>query len=78
MRPTAIAGALLLASLQLRATAAGTQHPNRIVLNVVDRAASSKETLNQAQHAVSRLFASVGVSLLWRDAPVERQRRPVC
>ena len=72
MRYTTLIGAILLASTQLRATTAGAARTNLIVLNVVDRASSSKEALNQAEHAVTRIFASAGLSLQWRDAPAYR------
>lgn len=71
MRHTTIACALLLASPHFGAARAGAGRANPIVLNVVDRAASSRETLNQAQHAVSRIFATVGLSLQWRDFPAK-------
>lgn len=69
MRHTTLTGAILLAATLLRPTTAGAERSNLIVLNVANRAAASKEALNQAQHAVTRIFASVGLSLLWRDAP---------
>ncbi len=59
----------LLAVMQLHIATHGAETATRIVLEVHNNAEPSNESLSQAEHAVARLLATLGLSLLWSDSP---------